>query len=78
MADISPGTYSVRELLDAAGLDYMDAASVEYNADGWDRRRIRVGGLSFDDLEERVVVPDSAASVSISVDGDEAASINVV
>jgi len=75
--NISPGNYSIRELLDAAGFDFMNEAAVDYNADGWDRRRIRVGGLSFDDLDERIIVPESADSVSISVDGEESANLSI-
>ncbi len=77
MAAIEPGQYSVRDLLSKAGVVPHEAAAVDYNADGWDRRLIRVGGLRFDDLDDVVEVPEGAEKVEIEVDGEAQASLDV-
>lgn len=70
MASLEPGQYTVQELLDAVGVNAQEAAKVDYNEDGWDRRLIRVGGLRFDSLDDVVEVPEGAESLEITVDGE--------
>ena len=60
-----------------AGVVPHEAAAVDYNADGWDRRLIRIGGLRFDDLDAMVEVPEGADKVEITVDGKVEGSIDV-
>jgi len=61
---ITPGIYTFKELLEKAGVDYQKAVTVEdANGSRVDNRRVVVGGLSFDDPNQTLVVP--------KFDGDE-------
>jgi hypothetical protein len=77
MAKVQAGLHSVRELLDAAGFDFEKEAAADYNDGAPDFRRVKVGGLSFDDLEKSVNVPPTADSVEITLDGKKVASLDV-
>jgi len=77
MAALEPGKYTVKELLDRAGVVPHEVAAVDYNADGWDRRKIRVGGLPFDDLDDVVEIPEGATDLEITVDGEAKGTLEV-
>ena len=34
-----------------------------------DYRRVKVGGLSFDDLDKKIRIPESAKTIEITLDG---------
>jgi hypothetical protein len=69
MSNIKPGNYTVREIFDRAGFDINEKASADYASDGIDRRRVRIGGLPFDDEDKVIHVPVTANELEISVDG---------
>lgn len=77
MAKIKAGTYQVREVLRIAKFDFEKEAAAEYLSGAPDHRRVQIGGLSFDSVDEVVVIPETADSVSISLDGEEAISLSV-
>lgn len=77
MASIEPGYYTIREIFKVAGFDLNQAASVDYG-DGVDRRKVKVGGVGFDDLEDMVLIPSSADTLEISVDGVPSVTLDVV
>ena len=68
MASIKPGYHSIREIFHAAEFDLREKAAVEYG-DGVDRRRVKVGGLGFNDVEDVINIPVSADILEITVDG---------
>lgn len=74
---LDPGGYTVGELLQRAGVNHEEVASVDYNNRGWDANRLRIGGLRFDELDDVVAVPEGAETVEISVDGEVVASLDV-
>lgn len=60
-ATIRPGVYTFRELLNLADVDFEAAATVKRgDAQVLDHRRVSVGGLYFDDVNNVLVVPDVA------------------
>jgi hypothetical protein len=69
MASIKAGTYTVDELLSAANFDLSEKAAVDYNPEGVDYRRVKIGGLSFDSTDDVIRVPVTADTVDITVDG---------
>lgn len=75
---ISPGVYTVRELLNAAGVDFEKVASVDYGS-GLDYRKVKVGGLPFDDLNTVVRVTDdeNTGTLEVRVDDKKVASLTV-
>lgn len=77
MASVKPGIYKVSELLEKADFDFEKEAAADYNNGAPDFRRVQVGGLPFDDLNQTVRVPVTANAVSISLDGEEKASLEV-
>lgn len=77
MASVKPGQYKVSELLEAAGFDIEKEAAADYLNGGVDHRRVKVGGLPFDDVSKLVEVPPTANEVVISLDEDEAAKLEV-
>lgn len=80
MADtkIRPGVYTVGELLNAAGVDFKEVAKADHN-DGVDYRKVKVGGLTFNDLSQVIVVADdeSATVLEIRADDKKIASLTV-
>jgi len=66
---IQAGTYTVRELLDRAEFDFEKKAAADYNDGNPDFRRVKIGGLGFDDLDDTVVVPVTADELEITLDG---------
>jgi hypothetical protein len=67
--------YSIEEVLDEAGFDLAKEAAVDYNDDGVDMRRVKVGGLGFDSTEDTFrVVGDS---LEITLDGEVVATLEV-
>lgn len=77
MAKISPGMHSVRDLFAKAGFDFEGQAAADYNDGAPDYRRVKVGGLSFDDLDREVRVQPTADSVEITLDGKKVAEFEV-
>lgn len=76
MADIKAGSYSVAELLRAADFD-LSRAGADYLNGNPDLRRVTVGGLGFDSLEDRLSVPVTADAVDITLDGEVVESLSV-
>lgn len=71
MADsIKAGLYTVGQIFAEAGFDFEKAAHSDETG-GLDYRRVKVGGLPFDNLDKQVEVPVSADELVISVDGKE-------
>lgn len=64
---ISPGVYTVQEIFDLVGFTF----------DFDDYRRVKVGGLGFDDLDRSLRIPEGASVVEIQVDGETTKSITV-
>lgn len=77
MAKIQPGMYSVRELLAKANFDFEGQAAADYLDGAPDYRRVKVGGLGFDDLEKQIRVQPTADAVEISLDGKAVESLEV-
>lgn len=75
---ISPGVYTYRELLDLAGVDFNEQATVDYgNGDQLDYRRVNVGGLTFDDLDSVIIVPDTNDKLEIRTEGEVVGTLEV-
>lgn len=75
MAKIQAGTYTVSQVFQQAGFDFDAEAASEGR--GPDFRRVRIGGLGFDSLEDVIVIPETADKVAIVVDDKEHTSLNV-
>jgi hypothetical protein len=69
MANIQAGTYTVQQILEVAGLDFNREAAADYLNGQPDYRRVRVGGLGFDSLEECIVVPVTTDELVVALDG---------
>lgn len=57
---IQPGLYTVSDLLALCNIAVNE---------GYDRRRIKLGGLGFDNLDERLRIPESATTFDVTIDG---------
>lgn len=68
MASIQAGTYSAKEILDAANFDFYKEAAADYLNGGADYRRVQIGGLGFDSLDDCIVIPVTADTVTITLD----------
>lgn len=66
---IKAGFHTVDEILARANFDLAEKAQVDYNPEGVDRRRIKIGGLGFDSGEDVINVPVTADILEITVDG---------
>jgi hypothetical protein len=77
MTEIKAGKYTVQDLLDAADFDVKTEAAVDYNESGYDLRRVQVGGLPFNDLEQVIEVPESATEVEVTLDQGVVATLQV-
>lgn len=64
------------EVFEAADYDWQSEASVDYG-DGVDRRRVKVGGLGFDDVNDSFRLPSNTTSVDITLDGEVVGSVEV-
>ena len=78
MANIKVGTYSVQEVFKLAGFDFAKKAAADHLDGAPDYRRVKVGGLGFDDLDKKLSVPEAATELVITVDGEEAVKLTVV
>ncbi len=58
---ITTGRHTIAEILARAGIT-MDEV-IDY-------RRVKIGGLGFDYLDELFLVPESATSVTVTLDGE--------
>jgi hypothetical protein len=58
---LEPRVYTFKEILDQAGLVVDDT---------YDRRRIKVGGLGFDSIDETFKVPEAANELELTLDGE--------
>lgn len=67
---VRPGVYTVGELLSAAGVDFKEVAKVDYGS-GVDYRKVKVGGLTFDDVNNVIVVSDDEGTTELEVRVDE-------
>lgn len=76
-ASIRPGVYTYGELLKAAGVDFEKAAAADYNAGGIDFRKVSVGGLTFDSLDNVVRVQAGSEKVDVRVEGKLEGSVAV-
>lgn len=76
---VSPGLYTYRELFDRFGFDVEKEAAVNYESSGpgVDYRRVNVGGLSFDDLDQQIHIPEGAEKLEISLDDEVVVSAKV-
>lgn len=77
MATIQAGLYSVQEILDRAGFNFAEKAAADYLDGAPDYRRVKVGGLSFDNLERQINVPVTADELVITLDGKKAVALDV-
>jgi len=77
MANIAAGRYTYRELFNDVGFNFEDSAAADYNDGAPDFRRVKVGGVGFDSLDDVVVVPYTADTLDISVDGKAAQTLNI-
>lgn len=77
MPSIKPGNYTVNEIFEKAKFDLNTKAAADYAADGVDRRRVRVGGLPFDDTDKIIHVPVTADTLEITVDGEVDVTLDV-
>lgn len=77
MAKVKPGLYKVSELLEAADFDIQKEAAADYLNGEVDHRKVKVGGLPFDSVDKIVEVPVTANEVVITLDGEEAAKLEV-
>lgn len=66
---IRPGLYDVQTILTHCGLVVDDS---------YDRRRIKLGGLGFDSLDEQLRIPDTAETFVVTVDGQPHTTFTVV
>ncbi len=78
MADITPGRYTVQDLLDLADFDAKSEAAVDYNDSGYDLRRVQVGGLPLSGFDQVIEVPESATEVEVTLDQGVVATLSVV
>lgn len=72
MATIQPGMYTVGEIFSIAGFDLAEKAAADHSPDGVDRRRVRISGLPFDDVDKVIEVNEGdapGAEIEITVDG---------
>lgn len=69
--NIKPGTYTIDEILRKGDFDFRKEAAADYLNGEPDYRRVKVGGVGFDDLDEKLVVPPTADNVTITLDDDE-------
>ena len=77
MASIRAGRYTVREILRQADFDFAAKAAVDYLNGGADFRRVKIGGLGFDDLDTEMVIPVTADQLEIRLDGAVDVSLDV-
>lgn len=57
---LQPGIHTFGDILTKAGIEIDDS---------YDRRRIKVGGLGFDSVEETLRVPETADTLIVELDG---------
>lgn len=80
MATIQPGMYTVEQIFSIAGFDLAEKASADHSPDGIDRRRVKIGGLSFDSIDKIINVNEGdepGAQIEITVDGKVEATLTV-
>jgi hypothetical protein len=78
MADIEAGIYTVREIFQIAGFNFEEKAAADHLNGAPDYRKVKVGGLGFDDLDKVLRVPEAADELVIAVDGVEDTKLTVV
>lgn len=74
---IAPGSYTTGDLLKKASFDVNQAAA-DYLDGKPDFRRVTVGGLGFDSLDDRITVPATANTVEVTLDGTIVQTLEVV
>jgi hypothetical protein len=77
MSKINAGVYTVAEILNAAGFDFKKEAAADHLGGAPDYRRVKVGGIGFDDLDKVVNVPYTANELVITVDGGDHTTLEV-
>lgn len=77
MADIKAGGHTVGDILRAAEFDLDDRAGADYLGGKADLRRVTVGGLGFDSVEDKLVIPVTADKVEITLDGEVVSTLSV-
>jgi hypothetical protein len=75
MALASGQVYTVGEVLAEADFDLASEAAVDYNDTGYDVRRVKVGGLGFDSVEDSFRV--AGDKVEVSLDGEVVKTLEV-
>lgn len=69
MASIQAGIYTVSEFFDAVGFNFAEKSAADYLDGQPDYRRVKIGGIGFDDLEKVFEIPYTTNSLDITVDG---------
>lgn len=77
MASIKAGYYSVGDVFKAVGFDFGGSAAADYLDGQPDFRRVQVGGLAFDSLDDKITIPVTADVVEITLDGEVVESLDV-
>jgi hypothetical protein len=78
MASIYAGRYTYRELFNEVGFDFMAKSAATYNQGTPDFRRVKVGGVGFDSLDDEIVIPYTANTITITLDGIEEENFDVL
>jgi hypothetical protein len=71
MASIPAGRHTFGDLFRSAGFDFEAKAAADYNNGAPDYRRVKVGGIGFDSLDDVIVVPYTVDTVAITLDGED-------
>ena len=75
---LKPGTYTLEELLKLFEFNIHEEAKIEHESGSHtDFRRVQVGRLTFDSLEDTFVVPEGAEEVELALDGKTVAKAKV-
>lgn len=77
MASIKAGSYTVGDVFKSVKFDFEGQAGAEYLEGRPDYRRVQVGGLAFDSLEDKITIPVTADSVEITLDGEVVETLDV-
>ena len=78
MASAYAGRYTYRELFNQVGFDFNAKAAAAYNQGQPDYRRVKVGGVGFDSLDDEIVIPYTANTITITLDGIEEETFDVL
>lgn len=71
MSNIDAGFHTVQEILQKANFDFNSEAAADYLNGQPDFRRVRIGGLGFDSLDEVLNIPVTTDELLITLDGKD-------